>query len=90
MSWYPEAQGSYEIMAYASDGWPIYKKINDSTVMFYENSIPAWLVSDKTSSLIAPKILLSSAIVHKILSLIIHENCYHNTKSSPLSRGFRE
>ena len=57
MSWYPEAQGSYEIMAYASDGWPIYKKNNDSTVMFYENSIPAWLVSDKTSSLIAPKFL---------------------------------
>ena len=44
-------------MAYASDGWPIYKKVNDSIVMFYESSIPAWLVSDKTSSLIAPKIL---------------------------------
>ena len=57
MSWYSEAQGSYTIMAYAFDGWPIYKKDNDSIVIFYESLIPAWLVSDKISSLIAPKIL---------------------------------
>ena len=52
---HPEAGGRYEMVCRTGNGWPLYKKQNDSLVMYLDELqasdgiVPVWFISGKVS-----------------------------------------
>ena len=59
-TYFPETEGTYQMVCTSTNGWPIYKKENSTEILQFvtdSSDFAIWYVTDKASPTSPPKIL---------------------------------